>query len=54
MCNCGNNVNEDFKLIHESDVYHPADSRRLATKNYSGDPTVGFMYTKTINKTIKR
>jgi hypothetical protein len=54
MCDCGNNVNEDFKLIHESDVLHPADSKRLATKNYSGDPTVGFMYTKTINKTIKR
>ena len=30
-------VTEDFKIIHESDVLHPADSRNLATKGYSGD-----------------
>ena len=49
-----NGMSEDFKIIHESDVLHPADSRNLSTKSYSGDKPVGFMYTKTINKTIKR
>ena len=49
-----NGMSEDFKIIHESDVLHPSDSRNLSTKGYSGDKPVGFMYTKTINKTIKR